>query len=78
MFKKIRVIIFSLIFLSFLLSLGNAKANMTLAGAYLESTQNDDGSWGTNPSTIYFETTEAIKALRLLGRTGSAYQKKGG
>jgi hypothetical protein len=40
----------------------------------LESAQNFDGSWGSDPATIFFETTEALKALHALGRIGDAYQ----
>jgi Squalene-hopene cyclase C-terminal domain/Thrombospondin type 3 repeat/Prenyltransferase and squalene oxidase repeat len=52
-----------------------AQAGSSEAGNYLESAQNFDGSWGSDPATIFFETTEAIKALHSLGRTWDAYQR---
>jgi hypothetical protein len=48
---------------------------MSEAVSYLEIIQNPDGSWGSDPSTIYFETTEVVKTLYFLGRTGNAYQR---
>jgi hypothetical protein len=53
----------------------NTQAGTSEAGAYLESVQNPNGSWGSDPSTIFFETTEAVKTLYSLGRTGDAYQR---
>jgi hypothetical protein len=54
---------------------GAVLADISQAGAYLESEQNLDGSWGIDPATLYFETTEAVKSLNFLGRTGDAYQR---
>lgn len=53
----------------------DSRAGMSEAAAYLEIIQNSDGSWGSDPSTIYFETTEVVKTLYSLGRTGNAYQR---
>jgi hypothetical protein len=53
----------------------DARAGLSEAAAYLEIIQNPDGSWGSDPSTIYFETTEVVKTLYFLGRTGNAYQR---
>ncbi|MCK5219126.1 hypothetical protein KAR10_06380, partial [bacterium] len=52
-----------------------AQAGTSEAGNYLESAQNFDGSWGHDPATIFFETTEALNALHSLERTGDAYQR---
>ena len=54
---------------------GTGLADLNQAGNYIESAQNLDGSWGTDPATIYFETTEAVRTLYRLGRTGEAYLK---
>jgi len=53
----------------------DARAGLSEAAAYLEIIQNPDGSWGSDPATIYFETTEVVKTLYSLGRTGNAYQR---
>ncbi|MBW2738076.1 MAG: terpene cyclase/mutase family protein [Deltaproteobacteria bacterium] len=53
----------------------DARAGLSEAAAYLEIIQNFDGSWGSDPSTIYFETTEVVKTLYFLGKTGNAYQR---
>ncbi|MEA3417455.1 MAG: prenyltransferase/squalene oxidase repeat-containing protein [Thermodesulfobacteriota bacterium] len=53
----------------------DARAGISEAAAYLEIMQNPDGSWGSDPSTIYFETTEVVKTLYSLGMTGDAYQR---
>ena len=47
-----------------------AQAGTSEAGDYLESTQNFDGFWGSDPATIFFETTEALKALHSLKDRG--------
>ncbi len=75
MFKRgrLKVLYLGIIILIFLLN--NANADIFQAGQYLESAQNFDGSWGTDPATIYFETTEAVKTLFSLGRTGDPYQR---
>ena len=75
MFKKCQLIMLFFTLLTFLFAINIAQAGTNQAAAYLESVQNPDGSWGSDPSTIYFETTETVKTLRSLGRTGSAYQR---
>ena len=75
MFKKCQSIMLFFTLLTFLFAINITQAGTNQAAAYLESVQNPDGSWGSDPSTIYFETTETVKTLRSLGRTGSAYQR---
>ena len=75
MFKKCQLIMLFFTLLTFLFAINITQAGTNQAAAYLESVQNPDGSWGSDPSTIYFETTETVKTLRSLGRTGSAYQR---
>lgn len=54
---------------------GYGYADINQAGLYLESIQNQDGSWGSDVATSYFETTEAVRTLYALGRTGDSYLK---
>jgi hypothetical protein len=77
MFKRLvsTILIFFIFVVVQLFEGDTALGDTFQAGAYLETVQNSDGSWGSDHSTIYFETTEAVKTLRLLGRTGFAYQR---
>nr|WP_319396084.1 prenyltransferase/squalene oxidase repeat-containing protein [uncultured Desulfobacter sp.] len=50
-------------------------ADITQAAIYIESNQNDNGSWGNDPAITYFETVEAVKILSELGLTGASYQR---
>ena len=74
MFMKRNQMVAAVVLLYVIFASGNVYADSNQAGAYLESTQNFDGSWGTDPATIYFETTEAVKTLFSLGRTGDPYR----
>ena len=74
MHNKKCIIVTILIAALFLYPFTQAESGTSEAGAYLESTQNIDGSWGSDPATIFFESTEAVKTLRQLGITGNAYQ----
>ena len=75
MFKKCSLLILCLLLFPLLFGISHSYADADQAGAYLENAQNTDGSWGTDPATMYFETTEAVKTLYALGRTGDAYQR---
>jgi hypothetical protein len=72
--KHISLFIYSS-FILFMFVSYSAQADTNQAEIYLESSQNLDGSWGTDPATLYFETTEAVKALHSLGRMGDTYQR---
>ena len=75
MFKKSHFLGFCIISLLWAFAIDNVCADLDTASQYIESRQHNDGSWGTDPATIYFETTEAVKTLYFLGRTGDAYQR---
>lgn len=75
MFKKPQLKVLYLAIFILIFAISNAQADTFQAGIYLESVQNFDGSWGADSSTVYFETTEAVRTLRVLGGTGFAYQR---
>ena len=75
MFMKRNQMVVAVVLLYVIFASGNVYADSNQAGAYLESAQNFNGSWGTDPATIYFETTEAVKTLFSLGRTGDPYRR---
>jgi prenyltransferase beta subunit len=75
MYRNNIIIFFLLIYFHYTFLTINAWAGTSEAVNYLESVQNTDGSWGSDPSTIFFETTEAIKALRKNGSIGNPYQR---
>jgi len=52
----------------------DARAGISEGTVYLESVQNEDGSWGSDPSLVFFETAEATRILGEVGITGSSYQ----
>ena len=57
--------------------MGSARAAFEDAAAsaavWLEANQNGDGSWGADPETRAFFTSEAVNALRAVGLQNSAY-----
>lgn len=63
-----------LFFVALLLPLPS-KAGINQGINYLLNSQNTDGSWGSDPSLVYLETTEAIRALALFGQKVDIYKR---
>ena len=71
-----RILVLCLLISLFLFCLHtNSQAGFSDAADYLESVQNEDGSWGSDPSSMFFETAEVTRILGEVGITGDAYQE---
>ena len=73
--RKLPLILYSVLAMVFIIICASANADINNAVSYLESTQNPDGSWGTDTNTKYFETTTIVETLKKLGRTGVPYTR---